>query len=977
MDFHHRIAYILHGAPPIQHAGVFMFKSRRSLHAIFLGLMILLLSPVPSQAMFHLVTGENHPELRWRTLRTAHFRVHYHQGLEEMARQTADVAEQVYGPVTRQMGVEPRHRTELAITDADAVVNGFAMKQRINIWVNQNDYIRAFTQDQEWLQQVIAHEFQHVVAFEAMRDWRGSVGLALSGTPAWWYEGLAEYYTERWNTLRSDRTLRRETLDGRLKESEAHDAGYAKVLYLAWRSGDSTLVKISRWRHKQLRIHTFDDAFKEVTGQSVKAFDAEWARVMNGLYNAELVCGEDLPDIGRRVHLPINRVSWLALLPDSSAWLAVGRDSLADLSVGLFHIACDSTRRQRTLVDGNLRGRAALAHDGSRVVFDRTMHGRHGALGMDLWSYDLQERQLKRLTCDNRSQDPALSSSGQLAWLSTLGARHRLMIQAPGEEARILWDPGPLWEMMRPSFSPDGRQLALATDDPQSRKRLTLVDCASGAVRHLDSGAPDERDPVWLEDSLIVTTAFVGQRANLLARDPQGGARPLSDSGEGLWSIGAWQGTDGAKVVALALDSAQFSRPMLVDAHREVRPLILNAHPRYTAWRDMQPALRVPKWNREEHAEVLDDHAYRPWEFTSLGALALPLPDGVMGVAVLADPLAHHLVSVVGGAISRKAFGELQWDFHRFAWDLSLSGGYQSRYSLTVVNDELVETTGSALSLSAGRRWHFNSRPHSRLLATLAMDLQDQQRTGSFADADSLFQPRDNRSGALRFGAAWRESPAVRDGDWWPRNGAALRLHARMARPWIHGEEEADFWGAGAWWMHRLRPASMVVFSARMDGISGRKRTSRALGFSPDAVIGTLPVSSLTQNPSDASFGPLSRLRALNRSVAGDRVTQGTMEVRQALGKLDLLRVLTLRTARINLASFVDLGQVADRGRFTSTAAEWLWTTGVEAQVELSLGPGFSLGLALGSGGEGVDWLRKGQAHRRTNYWGLHLTRPF
>ncbi len=218
-------------------------------------LVLLLLGAFrPAAALFHLFTGENHGELRWHTLESTHFRVHYPEGLEATARDCAAVAEQAWGPVTRQLGVEPRHRTEFAITDTDQIVNGFAFPRHMAVWVHQNDYVLHFSQNRDWLRQVIAHEFQHVVTFEALRDWRGMLGLGLSGTPGWWLEGLAEYYTENWNVLRADRSVRAECLDRRLEGSDPHDAGYSRVLYLAWRDGDSTLVKICRWRDPLIGI---------------------------------------------------------------------------------------------------------------------------------------------------------------------------------------------------------------------------------------------------------------------------------------------------------------------------------------------------------------------------------------------------------------------------------------------------------------------------------------------------------------------------------------------------------------------------------------------------------------------------------------------------------------------------------------------------------------------------------------------------
>jgi hypothetical protein len=939
--------------------------------------ILILLLPHAGGAMFHLMTGANHAELAWRSLSTEHFRIHYHQGLEQTARDCADIAEQVYGPITRQLGVEPRGRTELAITDVDAVVNGFAFRDRIAIWVHQNDYIKHFSQRREWLHQVIAHEFQHTVAFEALRDWRGAAGLGLSGTPAWWMEGLAEYYTEHWNLLRSDEALRRATLDRRLKESEAHDAGYAKVLYLAWRDGDSTLVKITRWRHPRLRTHSFRRAFKEVTGQSLSAFEEEWSRLVFALYHTELALGEALDEIGRRVETPLARVDWMALLPDSSAWVAVGRDSLSRRDRALYRISCDSMGRADRLAQGRLLDRAALSSDGGRVVFARSLQDRHGSWIPDLWALDLATGREARLTSGARAQDPALATDGALAWLATSGDRHRLMLEEDGE-TRVLWDPGPGWEMMRPDFSPDGRRLALATDDPESCRRITLLDRARGGATHLEPHFEDERDPVWISDSLLAITVFADFRANLAVRDLHGGLRRVSDSGEGLRSLGAVGHADQVCLLTLALDSARVSRPLLVDPARQAVPAELPLHARYTSWRHQMPEIRVPDWRRGERTVILADRRYNPWALKPLAALLLPLPGGGMGVAALADPLMKNMVTVTGGVLGDDLpVAQVGWENRQLDWTLGLAAGWNTGYGLVLVDDRVVEVNSSHLSTWLGRRWPFFAKPYEQVALSIGLRLEDGWRTGDTGDTlSSPFLPVDGRRGQVSLTAAWSGRPLEADAVWWPSWSHGLQLHGALARPWILGDEQLDYWRAGLYRIQPLfHPAARLVASARLDAFTGKRHTWRALGFSPDPLLNALDLGDATAGVAGLPSGPVSHLRALPRTVAGDRVFQASLELRLSPGAPPLFQVLDLANGRLTLAPFADVGHVADRARLEpGQPALWLWTSGLELQLGLVVKKLTIASLGLGVGGEDLDWLRA--SRHRQSYWRILLSRP-
>ena len=87
-----------------------------------------------------MMSGRTHPELKWYTIETNHFDVHYHDGIREIAVQGASIAEQVRPILMEQMGLDTLRRLDIVFTTEDEVLNGFAMPSNHTvIWVDQND----------------------------------------------------------------------------------------------------------------------------------------------------------------------------------------------------------------------------------------------------------------------------------------------------------------------------------------------------------------------------------------------------------------------------------------------------------------------------------------------------------------------------------------------------------------------------------------------------------------------------------------------------------------------------------------------------------------------------------------------------------------------------------------------------------------------------------------------------------------------
>ncbi len=72
----------------------------KKIATVLLGLVVTVCAQAPLTWQW---TGRTHGELDWTTIETEHYRIHHHQGIEEIAREGASIAEQVRPVLLQQM----------------------------------------------------------------------------------------------------------------------------------------------------------------------------------------------------------------------------------------------------------------------------------------------------------------------------------------------------------------------------------------------------------------------------------------------------------------------------------------------------------------------------------------------------------------------------------------------------------------------------------------------------------------------------------------------------------------------------------------------------------------------------------------------------------------------------------------------------------------------------------------------------------
>lgn len=501
---------------------------------------------------------QNH--LKWFTIETTHFLIHFQEGNSRSAQVTSRVAEEIYTPITDLYQYEPDGKVSIVLKDREDYSNGAAyfFDNKIDIWLPALDSPLRGTHN--WLRNVITHEFTHIVQIQtAMKrdrsfpvtyfQWLSYEDVrrpdVLYGfpngiithpfvsinVPAWLAEGTAQYqrtglYYETWDAHR-DMILRTRILSdsyfsltemgtfsskNSLERETVYNQGYAFVIYLVNRFGEDVLRSISEALANK---GTYDvaTAIESATGIDGHVVFEDWIRDRTAFYTeatsklspspSSYIESEGIFNFYPKSTADGNTIAYLSNKGRDHSLVSLyvkHRDELKELGM-VARIpdipAWDHTALFENPVIAYLGTSFSFSPDGSQIVYSVNKATKYGESYRDLFTYNLNTDETKRLTKGARIESPAWSPNGKLiaAVQYHKGTQNLVFINPDNSEITPLTDFQNGETIYTPSWHPDGEQIYFAKADLGNRS-IYVLDVTTGDIQPvLKQVDIDFRDP--------------------------------------------------------------------------------------------------------------------------------------------------------------------------------------------------------------------------------------------------------------------------------------------------------------------------------------------------------------------------------------------------------------------------------------------------------------------------------------------------
>lgn len=468
------------------------------------------------------------PDLTWRTLVTEHFRIHFHQGEEQLAEEFSQQVETTYEAVTEQMGWRARMKTDVVLIDPTDRANGYARATPYNaivIYVTAPQEDSTLSLYQDWGTAIMTHEYTHVLHLEtnggivaAARAVVGRIASTNDVSPLWMVEGLATFQETRLTpggrgrSPYVDMILRTAVVDdawpdlGNMDGIQADPpAGNLRYLFgqdflqhVADHHGEDVWT---RWTHaygRSVPWGLFLIPPKRVFGKRIQGLYRDWKTDRKAEFGAEIAAieAEGVRE-GRLISDGVASCEAPSFAPDDSliVWACNDRRT----GNALWKAEGDGSGAEKIKQDFGAKN-FTWRPDASAFVFAATHIVNRFNTWSDIYLHDVASGKNKALTSGARARDPDLSPDGsQLVMVTNKAQESALEILTIDQQRRVLVRGRDHAQFATPRWAPDGETLAIAIWE-HGRRDLWLMSAEGERLRRLTADVANDRDPWWSAD---------------------------------------------------------------------------------------------------------------------------------------------------------------------------------------------------------------------------------------------------------------------------------------------------------------------------------------------------------------------------------------------------------------------------------------------------------------------------------------------
>lgn len=472
------------------------------------------------------------PSLRFETIETPHFLIHFHQEEREMAEKLAAIAEDVHSKLSNFMEWSPRSKTQVLLLDIRDEANGMATPIPYNtivILASQPGPEEAIGYYDNWLKLVFVHEYTHILHLDQVRGYPrvlqsilGRLYFPNMFQPLWLIEGLSTFQesslTGAGRGLGSffDMIIRSAFLEGKLNSIDQGDGSLALwpgghfsylygvmfYMYLADRYGEEKISKLTRESSYYFLPINLNSPPLRVYGKDYNILWSEWTASLQDKYNKQLESIKEKPitnpqkltSRGYGIRGPV-------FSPDGKNILYTESGPVEYPSI---RVMAKDGKEDRKLTDRNDGIFSSWSRDGKSIVFSQSEAYRSFSLFNDI--YMLESDKLKRVGKAMRLEYPDISpDSSEIACIRIgLGKTDLGVLQLDSRAFTPILNGDDYTRFSSPRWSPDGKKVALSAFRPGGFREILIIDRASGAIFTVTGSYHLNIFPTWSPDGTFI-----------------------------------------------------------------------------------------------------------------------------------------------------------------------------------------------------------------------------------------------------------------------------------------------------------------------------------------------------------------------------------------------------------------------------------------------------------------------------------------
>ena len=475
------------------------------------------------------------PQLEWNSIKTEHFWIHYHQGIENEALKLAVIAEKVHKRLSKIIHWEPALRTDVVLVDNFYTADGFAMTfpfNRIQIYLTRPELDGVLNNFDDWLEMVFTHEYTHILNIdtvhwvpEGIRMVFGRFLFPNAYLPIWMLEGNAVFQESdysrfgRNNSTYTDMVLRTEVLNHSLKSiSEASNFprtwpvgdvpylyGGMFVDYLEKKYGTGSFATVFVYNSNKVipyqdnivpYILPFWKSTSEwVYGDSFYKLWKEWEDYLKIKYNIQL---ENIKKQGLTEYKKITKSGYNTVIPRFSR---NGKDIfyIQSTNYNMPSLMCVSLENNKTetLCAVHDPNSISIAGNGKIYLSDAEFY-RSFSIYNEAYVYD---NNYKKLTGKLKGSYIDISPDGKkICFIKQDKNKFSLILTNPefySADYKIINSD---IQLAFTRFAPDGERIAFTMKDKNGNSDIAVLSLSTGDIERITNDEFNDIQPAWHPD---------------------------------------------------------------------------------------------------------------------------------------------------------------------------------------------------------------------------------------------------------------------------------------------------------------------------------------------------------------------------------------------------------------------------------------------------------------------------------------------